>query len=120
MPPRILLVDDEPSIRRLVTRILSTSGFEVVEAACGRDAIKLFEADPDPIDAVVTDLRMPDGDGLHVIDTLRGQRPALPILCLTGFAERLPVSDVPVLRKPFTPDELVERLRRVLEQAQQG
>ncbi len=119
-PPRILLVEDDPTLRELIAEFLEWSGFAVAQAGRlseARDALKAA------CDAVVLDGRLPDGDGLELIKTIRATpgRERLPILMLSGRAS---ASDEQASRdagadahlaKPFTEEELVARLRNLIQ-----
>jgi DNA-binding NtrC family response regulator len=78
----ILVIDDDPMLRRHVRHLLSRMGHEVIEAPDGREGLALAAAQP--IDLVITDLRMPEVDGLGVLEGLRHAVPAIPALVLTS------------------------------------
>ena len=110
---RIIVIEDEAAIRRLVTRILNRSGHEVREAANGRDGVALHRADP--AELVITDLFMPEQDGIETIQQIREFAPTTPILAMSGGGTRGntdSLSDAElfgaqaVLQKPFSPDAL--------------
>ena len=115
---RILVVEDDASLRRYVRGALEDSGFNIDEAACLDDAIGHVEGVP--YDAVVLDLGLPDGDGLSLIETIRRVRGGLPILVLTArdsIKDRVRGLDRGAddyLVKPFATEELVARLRALL------
>jgi DNA-binding response OmpR family regulator len=115
--PRVLVVDDEATIRDIVRRYLTAEGFEVAEATGGDDALRQFE-DRRP-DVVVLDVMMPGVDGLEVLRRLRATSEVYVIL-LTAKAEEvdklvgLSVGADDYLTKPFSPRELVARVRAVL------
>ena len=113
----VLVVDDEPQVRRLVARILAEEGFSVLPAACGAEALALLV---DPADVVVLDMRLPDLSGPDVARQLRQRWPDLPILFISAYpepalhdraAEAL-VQDF--LCKPFTREQLMAALLRLL------
>jgi DNA-binding response OmpR family regulator len=108
---RVLVVDDEPLIRRLMRRCLVVSGFEVIEAPGVTAAIDLLEAQV--FDAMTTDLRMPGRNGIELITWARANRPGLPVLCVTALAEEVELS-VPVLGKPFNMYELVSAVEALM------
>jgi DNA-binding response OmpR family regulator len=114
---RVLVVDDETTIRDIVRRYLSADGFEVGEAGDGEEALAAFAARPP--DLVVLDVMMPGIDGLEVLRRLRSQSDVYVIL-LTAKAEEvdklvgLSVGADDYLTKPFSPRELVARVRAVL------
>jgi two-component system KDP operon response regulator KdpE len=114
----ILIVDDEPPIRRLLRTSLGSQGFEVTEAADGRGA--LAEIERSRPDLVILDLGLPDISGLEVIRTLRGGDDALPILVLSSRAdekdkvEALDLGADDFVTKPFGTAELFARIRAAL------
>lgn len=107
LAPSILLVDDEPSILRMMTMVLTRAGYRIVAAANGRDAIDIFEQDPARVDLVITDMRMPQKGGREVVSTVRRRRADLPILCISGYSGNIPDAGVLALSKPFSPRDLL-------------
>jgi two-component system KDP operon response regulator KdpE len=115
---RILIVDDEPPIRRLLRTSLVSQGFQIVEAATGREALdEVGQARPD---LIVLDLGLPDMQGQEVIRLLRGQGSSVPIVVLssrtdeTGKVEALDLGADDYVTKPFGTDELLARIRTAL------
>lgn len=118
---RILLVDDEPTIRDVIKLLLERRGFEVVTAKDGVTGLLAFGANPN-FAAVISDLRMPRADGRTLISALRAQSPNLPIICMTGvltgaldaeeFKQQMGINTV--LQKPFTNVALLASLEREL------
>lgn len=118
----VLLVEDQDQIRSLLARQLRKSGFEVVEAANGYEALATWQNDPDAFDIVVSDVIMPVMDGPTMVDRAREIRPELPVVFISGYpgaadpAERdTPLPDAPLLRKPFAAAELVATIRATLD-----
>ena len=120
--PRILLVDDEPSIRQLLAYRLKREGFEVVLAENGRDAIKRLEEGG--IDLLVSDIRMPDMSGIEVLRTARQLDPDILGIMITAYASketsvealRLGASNYVEKGGPEFPAAVVEVVRNALEQ----
>jgi two-component system response regulator ResD len=120
LPPlkRVLVIDDEEPIRRLIRLTLERDGVDVTEATDGHAAIELAR-DRD-FDAVVLDWKMPGPSGPEVLDELKKRRPDLPVLMLTaeldlgrgGLAYAYGADDF--LAKPFKADELRASLARLL------
>lgn len=114
----ILIVDDEPPIRRLLRTSLVSQGFQVVEAANGAEA--LAETERSRPDLVILDLGLPDMDGSEVIRVLRGGADAVPILVLSsradekGKVEALDLGADDYVTKPFGTAELFARIRAAL------
>jgi DNA-binding response OmpR family regulator len=121
--PRILIVDDEPKIVRLVSDYLSNAGFAVVTARTGDEA--LMRARTDAPDLVVLDLGLPGLDGLDVTRALR-RNGDLPIIMLTARDDEtdrvigLELGADDYVTKPFSPRELVARVRAVLRRHAAG
>jgi DNA-binding response OmpR family regulator len=122
-PHRILVVDDEPNIRKVVTSYLRSEGFEVAEAADGEAALAAFDrTDPD---LVILDVMMPGRDGISVLTELR-RRSDVYVIMLTARAEEtdriigLSVGADDYVAKPFSAKELVARVRAVLRRTRPG
>jgi DNA-binding response OmpR family regulator len=122
MAQRILVVDDEPQIVRVVRGYLEKAGYEVAIAGNGRDA--LFTARDVKPDLVVLDLQMPEMDGLEFTRRIRAERPEVAIIMLTARVEEmdrilgLELGADDYVTKPFSPRELVARVRAVLRRTQ--
>jgi CheY-like chemotaxis protein len=101
---RILLVDDEPLVRLGTAETLREEGFEVEEADCAETALTL--APFDRFDCVVTDYLMPGMNGVELARRLHADRPALPILLLSGYADLEAFSALPYISKPCFGDDL--------------
>ena len=118
---RILLVDDEPDLRRMVRRYLQAEGFEVAEASNGADAVARHrESNPD---LIVLDVAMPGMDGFAVLQEVR-RTSETPVIMLTARADEidrvlgLTIGADDYVTKPFSPRELVARIRAVLRRDQ--
>lgn len=114
---KILLVDDQPEMRKSAHRILRLAGYEVVEAEDGRKAISMFSAE-NP-DLVLSDLRMPAMDGIELLHELR-KTSAVPFVLMTGFAEMIQSAEAyemgvdGFLLKPFQQKDLLTTLEDAL------
>lgn len=117
MEKRILVIDDDPDVRRLLQEYLGRYGFLVAAVASGRAGLERLERQP--ADLVILDIRLPDEDGFEVLRQLR-QRWEVPVIMLTGLedsADRvvgLELGADDYLTKPFDPRELLARIRAVL------
>lgn len=117
---RILCVDDEPAILRLLTVILVRDGHEAVAAADGRAALQALRTGG--IEAVLLDLGLPDRDGLELISAIRATAP-VPVIVVSARADvqekvaALDLGAADYVTKPFDGDELLARLRAVLRGA---
>ena len=124
VPKSVLVVDDEPKIVDVVGDYLRGAGFSVTTAADGERALELARARPP--DLVVLDLGLPGLDGLDVTRELRRASPPVPIIMLTARGEEtdrvlgLELGADDYLVKPFSPRELVARVRAVLRRTEIG
>jgi len=119
-PERILLVEDEPNVRRIARRILERNGYTVLEAANGTEALRLLERRREPIALVLTDLVMPEMGGRELAARLRSVSPTSRVLFMSGYTEdavlRQSVMEPGAifLDKPFTFDTLIRKVREAL------
>jgi len=120
MSPRILLVDDEANIRKMVSALLESEGFETLEAPNGQAALEVV-ADDTP-DAVLLDLMMPPGpDGLATLEQLKKKAPHVPVVMMSGKANladavrATKLGAFQFLEKPLTPEGVLVALRGALE-----
>lgn len=118
----ILLVEDDPPIRRLIQRVLQGQGYQLLEACNGREALSLAEHHRGTIDLLVTDVVMPKMDGFTLGERLVESRPDTRVLFLSGQAEQsmavrggLKAAGQAFLLKPFTHDCLVRAIRDQLD-----
>ena len=117
MPAKVLIVDDEAAIRRLLRNTLERAGYEVVEAVNAKDA--LLRARTDHPEAILLDLGLPDRDGLGLIPLLRGggNTVILVVSARDATDEKVSALDLGAddyVTKPFDTDELLARLRVAL------
>jgi two-component system cell cycle sensor histidine kinase/response regulator CckA len=115
---RILLVENERAIREYLQRCLSAQGYDVQVASNGAEALELCDSPRMPVDAVVTDVHLPDTTGPNVASRLRARWPDVGVVFMSGGVDILAdLSDsgrVPVLAKPFTASELVTAVQAAL------
>ncbi len=116
------MVDDEPSMRRILRRTLEAENFHVEEAPDGESALRLIQARTEAFDLVLTDLSMPLIDGRQISETLARYRPSVAILCMSAVPDAVSYiesSDTPVrvILKPFTPDDLYHAVRDAITRA---
>jgi CheY-like chemotaxis protein len=119
---RILLIDDEPSVRRTIHQMLERAGHDVVEAGDGIEGLRLSRSARPEL--VITDLLMPGKEGIETIRDLRRETPALPILVISGNAEAALYLEIATLlgaraslAKPFRSAELLAAVDGLLQQA---
>jgi CheY-like chemotaxis protein len=115
----VLVVDDEPTVRRFACRVLREAGYGVREAADGLDALSLIRSGVADLDAVVSDIVMPRMNGVELLQSLSLEHPRLPVILMSGYdmnqLSRLGiVSPCGVLSKPFPPDQLLAEVRRCI------
>jgi DNA-binding NtrC family response regulator len=112
--PRILVVDDQPDVRVMISMLLRVNHFEVVEAENADSALRAFETAT--FDAVIVDIFLGNTCGLDLISAMRERAPGLPVVAVSGMATLDAVSrpselaDVVCLQKPFRPAELLRAL----------
>jgi two-component system cell cycle sensor histidine kinase/response regulator CckA len=112
----ILLVEDEPAVRKLFAAALTRAGYRVYEARNGQEAIKLFDEHGDGIHLLLTDMRMPYMGGAELAHHLRGRRRTLKLVCISGYPGSLdPDLSSDFLAKPFSRDDLLKKVREVLD-----
>ncbi len=122
---RILIIDDEDELRSMLRRMLEQAGYEVTEAVNGAEGIKLYERDRP--DLIITDIIMPEKEGVETIIALRQADPNLPIIAISGGG-RLEATDFltmakklgarHTLSKPFRRDQLLEAVCECLAEDQ--
>ncbi len=118
---RVLIIEDNEDMRGLLAMALRVEGFEVATAHNGARALE--ELDRAPADVIVTDLFMPDKDGIETIEEIRRKHPAAKIVAMSGWQSlqgpdyldvAREIGAVGTLRKPFEPAELIDIVRKVL------
>src|SRR5262245_6246725 len=116
-PLRVLIIDDEPPIRKLLRMGLGTQGYGILEAPSGRVALELLGEDPD---LVILDLGLPDVQGMELLRTIRARNERVPIVVLSsrgdeaGKVQALDLGADDYVTKPFGLDELLARMRAAL------
>jgi len=114
----ILLVDDEPNVRKVLGALLEQAGFGVFQAETAEEALDLVRAQ-DP-DLILTDLKMPGMDGLQLLERIRSTFPEIPVVLLTAHGtveaavEAMKQGAHDFLTKPFSPKKLVARIHEIL------
>jgi two-component system, cell cycle sensor histidine kinase and response regulator CckA len=125
-PATVLVVEDNDAVRAMVVKVLMRSGFSVLEAADGEEALRLSAEYRSPIDLVVTDVMMPGMDGREMVARLRETRASVGVLFMSGYAREANMrpdifgQDDLFIQKPFTPDVLVARVEAALQGAIRG
>lgn len=116
---RVLIIDDDEIIRKSCEKVLSPEGYIVVSAQSGREGLKLLSNKP--FDLVLTDLRMPDMNGIDVLKKVKETGPDIEVIIITGYGtiksaiEAIRYGAYDYVEKPFSPEELLNVVRRSLE-----
>lgn len=116
---RILIIDDDEIVRKSCEKVLSPEGYITVTAGSGREGLKLLSKKP--FDLVLTDLRMPDMDGIEVLKRVKEGWPDVEVIIITGYGtvksaiEAIRYGAYDYVEKPFSPEELLNVVRRSLE-----
>lgn len=118
---RILVIDDDEMLRGMLVQTLERAGYQVIEAPHGEAGLKLFRADP--ADLVITDLIMPEKEGVETMLELRRDYPHLPIIVVSGGSRASGRDYLPIARqlgvrcalaKPFSRQEILDAIREAL------
>ena len=115
---RVLVVDDEPDLRISYERLLRREGYRVVTAGSRREGLHLVMAEPPKL--VISDLKLPDGDGIEIVRAARALAPPVPVILVTAFASAatreaaLASGASAILVKPFAASELLRLVRAEL------
>ncbi len=118
----ILVVDDEELVRSLIVNLLSKSGHSSITAVDGVDALDRMKENK--IDAVITDIRMPNMDGVALTLEILKKNPGLPILVMTAFGEEYSAGAAiaagarEYIKKPFTPEEFFAQLKKMIKDSE--
>jgi two-component system KDP operon response regulator KdpE len=116
-PPKVLVIDDEPAIRKLLRMGLSSQGYAILEGSNGRKGLELLAEKPD---LVILDLGLPDIDGHELLQMIRGRDDSVPVLVLSsrgdeaGKVQALDRGADDYVTKPFGMEELLARIRAAL------
>jgi PAS domain S-box-containing protein len=117
----ILLVDDDPVVRSVLSKMLAARGYDILHAADGHEAIACFEAHEAPIQLVVSDLSMPGLDGHQTIDRIREIDPATKALYMSGHTDDASIragglsARTAFIQKPFSAEDLAGQVRELLD-----
>ncbi|HPG67234.1 MAG TPA: PAS domain S-box protein [Candidatus Hydrogenedentes bacterium] len=117
----VLLVEDDPSVRRMARRILDKAGYHVLDAANGLEALRVFEAEGKAIELVVTDVIMPEMNGRELYERIAATRPDIRVLYMSGYTDNVIAhhgilnEGTFFLQKPFSARALTAKVREVLD-----
>jgi two-component system response regulator (stage 0 sporulation protein F) len=117
---RLLVVDDENDLREVIAFDFNRKGYEVHTAEGGKEAWKKLNLLT--VDLVITDIKMPEGDGIELLSLIKAKFPQLPVICLTGFAElsqdeMIKLGATAVFEKPFERKKLHEAVETGIVQS---
>lgn len=116
----ILVVEDAEPIRKMVCSMLSFSGYNCLEAADGKEALRIVKTSPNAVDLILTDILMPHMNGTDLAREVSSLRPDLPVIFMSGYSDdpvvrTLEGSPALFLPKPFTATALTDKIRTVLD-----
>ncbi len=116
MKKRLLVVDDDPSVREFLKKVLEDTGYEVILAADGEEAADKLD-DP-KIDLLILDLNMPNRDGWDVLEDAHSDHPLMPVVIVTGMIDQLATMAIPgaaaLLQKPIDVPVMLEKIKELL------
>lgn len=121
--PKILVIDDEEIVRVSCMKCLTPEGYSVTVAGNGREGLNM--AASQHFDLILTDLKMPDIDGMEFMIKMRQEQPGTKIIMITGYStvelaeEALRAGAAHYIEKPFTPDALISAVKEVLAPAKE-
>ncbi|NOX19800.1 MAG: sigma-54-dependent Fis family transcriptional regulator [Nitrospirae bacterium] len=122
MGVKVLVIDDEAIVRVSCERVLQPEGYEVVSISRGDEAIELMEKER--FDIVLTDLKMPDMDGLEVLKIIKKRWPDVQVIIITGYGtistavQAIKLGAYEYIEKPFTPEDILRVVKSALEEKQ--
>jgi CheY-like chemotaxis protein len=111
--PLSLIVDDEPSIRTYIRAILERESYEILEAGSAKQGLEILEDRGSSVDLIVSDVHMPEGDGLSFAHAAAKSFPTVPIILVSGYVNPNEASPFEFLEKPFSPDDLLRAVQKV-------
>ncbi|MEE8125140.1 MAG: response regulator [Nitrospirales bacterium] len=121
---RVLVVDDEPDVRKVVKMTLTKAGYDVIEAEDGEKAIEAINEGENPLllDVIISDIRMPKINGVEALNYFQQQWPRVPLIVLTGFPDMematgfIKKGIVDYLVKPVEKEKLTSAVAKAIEQ----
>jgi PAS domain S-box-containing protein len=125
-PSRVLLIDDDPSVRRMTHMVLRGAGYDVASRGHGDEAIALFKSDPAAFDAVLLDMVMPGMTGAQVFERLRAIDPDVAVILFSGYAKDsdaqklIGAGAAGFIQKPFVIAELAEAIEKAIDSRRRG
>lgn len=120
----ILVIEDEAGVRKVARMALESKGYLVLEASSGAEAVRLVHDYPGPLHCILSDVVMPGMSGPQAVESIRGLRPDLPVVFMSGYLDGSVTSREELaagrgfVQKPFSPLSLAKTIRHVLDQAE--
>jgi CheY-like chemotaxis protein len=116
----VMVVEDESSVRSIISLVLKGKGYQVLEAASGNEALDVFQDDSKTVDLLISDFTMPRMNGQELVQRLREQKPNLKVLYISGYTwnsfEKGPLTkSTDFLQKPFGADDISLKVRTLLD-----
>jgi CheY-like chemotaxis protein len=114
----VLVVEDEPALRGYLRNVLTAHGYRVLDAHAGAPALEIARHHGGPIQLLLTDAVLPGMNGAEVAHEFQVLRPHVPVIFMSGYPERFDLQlqrDIPLMRKPFTAEALLKRIREILD-----
>lgn len=121
---KILVIDDEAIVRVSCERVLKPAGYEVIVTPKGTEAIELMKKEK--YDLVLTDLKMPDMDGLDVLKHIKANWPDVIVIVITGYGtistavQAIKLGAYEYIEKPFTPEDILNAVNKALSEKTRG
>ena len=118
---RVLVVEDDHALRKLVRNVLEKYGYQVLEAPNGEAALKVVAKNERPIHLLVTDVVMPGMGGRELAERLQSQQPDIKVLFMSGYMDQtisyqdLLAAELNFIEKPFSPQKLANKVREILD-----
>lgn len=109
--PVSLIADDEPAVRRFISEILQQEHFHTLEAENGSQALRMVQELDGKVDLIVSDIQMPNGDGLSLARAVKDAYPAVRIILISG--QPTPDASFEFVKKPFLSETLVKAVRKM-------
>jgi CheY-like chemotaxis protein len=111
--PTLLVVDDDERVRKIAITILKQKGYTIISAASGLEALMVYSSYRSNLDLILTDVDMPQMNGIELADRIRSRDPAKRILLMSGRMSEGPTA-YPIVSKPFLADQLLAAVETVL------
>jgi CheY-like chemotaxis protein len=112
----VLVVDDDSAVRQLVVTILKLDGHTVMSSTNGLEALMVYSSYRSRLDLVLTDIDMPELDGIELVARIRALDSHMRVLLMSGRPSEERIENCPMLPKPFKPDELKRAVNRALRE----